>query len=331
MDERRMAVNNSNMPSVHRPPQPSLERAALSMPAYALYGEARQGAPFDLLHVESIAARSRLHGWEIRPHRHDNLCQLLVVRRGQVQAQLDGQALSLRGPAVVTVPPLAAHGFRFSDDVDGLVFTVVERHLRSLSERDPALAPCLLRLRATALAARAPATRALLAAAEQLRVELQAPLPWRAAAVDAALLQMAVAVLRAWPNLPATATAATAPGALPSTPGARAQAHVQGLRTLVDAQFRSQPGLPALAAPLGITTTQLNRACRLVLGHPALSVLHARLLLEGQRELAYTTLSVKDIALGLGFCEAGYFARFFRRATGLTPSQWRVRALAQAD
>ncbi len=274
-----------------------------------------------MLHVESIATRSRLHGWEIRPHRHVNLCQWLVVRRGQVQAQLDDQVQALRGPAVLTVPPLAAHGFRFSDDVDGLVFTVVERHLRSLSERDQTLASALLQLRATPLAARAPATRALLAAADRLRTELDAQQPWRAAAVDAALLQLAVAVLRAWPHAPAAAIAsATAPGSLPPSPGARAQAHVQGLRALVDAQFRSQPGLPALARALGITPTQLNRVCRQVLGHPALGVLHARLLLEGQRELAYTTLSVKDIALELGFCEAGYFARFFGAPPALRPA-----------
>ena len=45
-----------------------------------------------------------------------------------------------------------------------------------------------------------------------------------------------------------------------------------------------------------------------------------------QRDLAYTVLSVKRIALGLGFGDAGYFSRFFQRQTGLTPTAWRAAA-----
>ena len=80
------------------------------------------------------------------------------------------------------------------------------------------------------------------------------------------------------------------------------------------------------AAELGITPAQLNRACQQVLGHNALGVLHARLLLEAQRELAYTTMSVKQIAFGLGFADAAYFTRFFQRGTGRSPSVWREAA-----
>ena len=94
----------------------------------------------------------------------------------------------------------------------------------------------------------------------------------------------------------------------------------------VKAVIATALGVAALAQPLGITTTQLNRACHQVLGHSALGVLHGRLVLEAQRDLAYTTLSVKQIALGLGFNDAGYFTRFFQRETGHTPSAWRALA-----
>jgi AraC family transcriptional activator of pobA len=102
--------------------------------------------------------------------------------------------------------------------------------------------------------------------------------------------------------------------------------HVQRFRALVDRHYRQQPALSVLAAELGITPTQLNRVCHQVLGHSALGVLHGRLVLEAQRDLAYTTLSVKQIGLGLGFADAGYFSRFFLRQTGHTPSAWRALA-----
>lgn len=283
------------------------------LPAYALYGEGARAPVVDALHCESIAARSRLHAWEIRPHRHENLVQLLWVQRGGAEATLDGQVLRLAGPALVTVPPLAAHGFRFTPDVDGLVFTVQERHLQGLLAGAPELAAALLALRGWALRRGAPAARALAAAALALRDEMHSADPFRAAALDAGLLRLLVAVARAQP----AASAGT--GAVPE----RALAHVQRFRALVEAQYRAQPGLAALATPLGITPTQLNRVCRQVLGRSALGVLHARLVLEAQRDLAYTAMSVKEIALDLGFSDAAYFTRFFLRQTGITPTAWR--------
>ncbi|MBW8760649.1 MAG: helix-turn-helix domain-containing protein [Burkholderiales bacterium] len=57
--------------------------------------------------------------------------------------------------------------------------------------------------------------------------------------------------------------------------------------------------------------------------------LHAYLCLEAQRELAYTTLSVKHIAYKLGFSDAGCFMRFFERETGHSPSACRKERLAR--
>jgi AraC family transcriptional activator of pobA len=301
MDRSGSRLDNSNM----RAPTPRL-------PAYALYGEA--GVPaVDPLHCESIAARSRLHDWEIRPHRHESLFQLLVLERGDAEAALDVSSLALPGPALLTVPPLAAHGFRFAPDVDGWVFTIAEHHLRALLRGAPDLHAALHRLRGWPLQRAAPATDAVLDAAAALRDEVQGQAPWRAAALDAALLRLLVSVARA---LPAAAAVA---GAVPE----RALSHVQRFRALVEARYREQPPLAALAAQLGITPTQLNRVCRQVLGHPALGVLHARLLLEAQRDLAYTTMSVKQVAHGLGFGDAAYFTRFFQRRVGCTPTAWR--------
>ena len=52
--------------------------------------------------------------------------------------------------------------------------------------------------------------------------------------------------------------------------------------------------------------------------------------LSEQRDLAYTSMSIKQVAHGLGFGDAGYFTRFFQRLTGQTPSAWRARSAAAA-
>ncbi|WP_409034175.1 AraC family ligand binding domain-containing protein [Roseateles saccharophilus] len=56
--------------------------------------------------MESIADRSRLHNWEIQPHRHASLVQLLLIEAGQARVQIDGRVLELPAPALVWVPML---------------------------------------------------------------------------------------------------------------------------------------------------------------------------------------------------------------------------------
>jgi AraC family transcriptional activator of pobA len=311
MDIRRQGLNNSNI--VPRLPRTTASAAArppaAPLPAYMLYGEAQPAGLPDLLHLETIAQRSRLHDWEIRPHRHPALFQILVIARGVLQAMLDDATQPLQGPCAIAVPAMVVHGFQFDPGIDGMVVTVAARQVQALTGGDAAWCAALAAPRVLA-----PAPTALLQAAEALRDEHARGDSWRALALDAALRRLLLELARALPAAMATATPAPA----------RALQHAQRFQALVDAHFRAQPPLAALAAPLGITTTQLERVCRAVLGRSALGVLHDRLLLEAQRELGYTRMSVKQVAIGLGFADAGYFARWFQQRTGLTPTAWRT-------
>jgi AraC family transcriptional activator of pobA len=290
---------------------------ALHLPTYLLYGEDAGLPPADVMHAESIAERSSLHSWEIKPHRHEALLQIFYFDRGEVEILMDGRHRDLRGPGVITVMPLAVHGFRWTSDVKGTVFTMLESHVRQLLARDETLRDIVLRSRCAQFDAAQ--RRGVKTAVESLHDEHAQHAPWRASAVDAAMIRLFVALGRSLP--PALVAEAGI--------GDRSVAHVQRFRALVDERFRDQPSLGDFAAELGITTTQLNRVCRAVLGHPALAVLHARLCLEAQRDLAYTTLSIKHIAYKLGFTDAGYFTRFFERVAGTSPSAWRAQALAR--
>jgi len=286
------------------------------LPTYTLYGEADDRPGTDWLHCESIAERSRRHGWEIQLHRHASLFQILYIGSGSGRATIDGAVWPLRGPCVLSVPALVPHGFRFRPGIDGSVFTILQAHVAQVLSAAPALPQRLLQPRVIALPREA--SSAIGRAVEQLKSEFVSTQPWRALAIDAALCALLVAIERAAPRVESQR----------AQRGSRAALHLERYRELIDASYRTQPSLSALAHQLGITPTQLNRVCRQLTGRPALALLHARVLLEAQRDLAYTTLSVKQIALGLGFADAGYFTRFFQRLSGRTPTQWRGQAYA---
>ena len=284
------------------------------LPTYSIYGEHGRTMDVDWLHCESIAERSGLQDWEIRPHRHELLFQLCWIEQGSCELSMDGADSTLTGPGVLLLPPLVMHGFRFSPGVQGQVITVLAQHLRKLLAAEPLLEKRLWLPRAQALEAADAASVA--AAMQALREEFTRPADWRSLGVDSGLARLLVTLGRC------LSPAGIAPAAN-SKNGARAQQHVQRYRALIEERFRAQPVMSALAAEIGITTTQLNRVCHSVLGCASVAVLHARLLLEAQRELAYTTMSIKQIAHDLGFADAAYFSRFYQRKTGLSPTQWR--------
>jgi AraC family transcriptional activator of pobA len=81
---------------------------------YNLFGEA--GDLPDVVHCETIAARSVLHGWEFAPHRHARLHQILLIESGGGQATLEGRIHALRPMRVVNVPIGHVHGYTFKGE-----------------------------------------------------------------------------------------------------------------------------------------------------------------------------------------------------------------------
>ena len=294
-----------------------------STPVYSLYGEDGRSPALDGLHLESIADRSRLHNWEIQPHRHGALVQLLLIERGRVTVRMDEEERVLRAPALVWVPALAVHGFRFAPETEGLVVTLDQSRLRDLLDHLPELLDSLAEPRLVARDRGATLTRALFAVAHGLREDYAGAGAWRAPALDHAVALLATQAARFGASDGAQRGAQHGSAHAQVVGDGRALQHLTRYREQVERHYRRQPSVAELAEPLGITPTQLNRLCRRHLHCSALAVLHQRVLLEAKRELGYTNLMVRQIADGLGFADPAYFTRFFLRQTGRSSSAWR--------
>ncbi len=75
-----------------------------------------------------------------------------------------------------------------------------------------------------------------------------------------------------------------------------------------------------------MTAAQLGRICRDELGHSPMSLVNDHLIREAQRDLVYSGMTIKQIAHALGFEDAAYFSRYFRKQTGATPTEFQAAA-----
>ena len=92
----------------------------------------------------------------------------------------------------------------------------------------------------------------------------------------------------------------------------------------VEACFRERHEVSEYAAMLHLSAGYLSEVVKRHSGKPAIKHIHERLMLEARRLLFHTPLSLKEIAFDLGFSDASYFNRFFKRETGLTPADYRT-------
>ncbi|MDQ1091424.1 AraC family transcriptional activator of pobA [Xanthomonas sacchari] len=285
----------------------------VTVPAFRLYGETGDRETPDLLHWESIAARSRLHDWHIRPHRHDDLLQLLYLQRGSAGLHLDGTQQRLRGPCLLLLPPLCVHGFRFQRNVRGHIVTVSAPLRQRLAAQWPSLDEALARPACLPADDQHPMLDACFAAIASEHAQRR---PGREPMLQALATQVLL-----WAARGALAQAHADPH-----DADRGTRHLRAYTALIDAHYREHWPLARYADRLGLSRSHLNALCRRLAGASALELLQRRIMLEARRSLVYTTLTVQQLATVLGYADAAYFSRCFRRHAGCSPIQFRQRS-----
>ena len=77
------------------------------------------------------------------------------------------------------------------------------------------------------------------------------------------------------------------------------------------------------ANELGVSSGYLNEVCNEVSGHSAKAIIDSAVTARLKYELSYTTKSVQELADDFNFPSQSYFTRYYKRMTGLTPSEFR--------
>ena len=99
-------------------------------------------------------------------------------------------------------------------------------------------------------------------------------------------------------------------------------------RDHIEEHFSHWHKVSEYADRLGYSTRTLNRLARLNTGLSAKELIDERVVLEAKRQLSHADASVAEIAEGLGFDDASNFSSYFRRATQMTPGDFRNRSRA---
>jgi AraC family transcriptional activator of pobA len=93
-------------------------------------------------------------------------------------------------------------------------------------------------------------------------------------------------------------------------------------KLVVETHLSEQPSVNAIAEKLALSTNSLYRIVKEHSGVSPKDFFINRLIIEAQRKLHYSTISVKELAYELGFNDPAYFSRLFKKCTGKSISEF---------
>ncbi|WEZ85640.1 helix-turn-helix domain-containing protein (plasmid) [Rhizobium sp. 32-5/1] len=274
-----------------------------------LYGEEPEKTEDFRFHCETLFSRSSLYRFEIGVHQHPGFFQILYISDGNGDANLDGVTQIIQPPAAILVPPGFEHGFLFSRDIAGVILTLlpgalspsVQAVLRRNFHR-----PSLLMLK-NSLERQEVETSFERIAQEYVTHEVG-----RDAMIEGHIAMIITLLARAdRPKMSANSKNLD-------------DSRFGLLQSLITRHFREPQDAQFYAGKLGLSQTHLNRLVRSACGLSLQRLIAGRQIEEAKQELLFTFSTVQNISDRLGFTEPGYFCRFFKRETGMTPRQWRM-------
>ena len=244
------------------------------------------------------------------PHRHDFYC-LFLFTRGTGRHVIDFTAFEVTPGSVFFMSPAQVHTWQLSEDAEGYVvffnagFYLLNHAHRSLSEfpffayaATPHLPPAAGREEIAPLFVRL---------YEEYRGHA-----WRKEEVlgsylNILLIKLADAYRRA--NAPFGSS--------------HLLEQLRQLEGLIEKHYLEHRPVEDYAEWMHLSVKQLYTVCRTALRKSLGTLLQERLLLEAKRLLVHTDLTVAQVAARLNYADGSYFNRFFKKAAGLTPEQFR--------
>lgn len=275
-----------------------------------LYGDDYGKYSSEYIFLELIATRSQIFDWRIKPHIHSQLFQVFIIQKGSLLFQEATKEQEFHAPAIILIPPTKLHGLVYTPDVEGYILTLSESIIEDIFKTSNAIWQTFEEIRIFDSFDEAISFDTIQRILVAIEAELFNENLERFLMLNTYITLFFINLHRL-----------------------NKQVESQKEDSLMMTYFRKfqqsikhseqQKSIPDFAEELNITPVHLNRICKAVSGKSAIELVHQNLINEAQKYLLHTSYSISEIAFLLKFEYPNYFAKLFRKYTGLSPLEFR--------
>ena len=243
------------------------------------------------------------------PHAHD-FYLLLYITQGQGSHTIDLITYDLRAGSLFFLVPGQAHSWVLSADTEGyILFFTADFYLQHYPAARLAAYPFFNPAHQPVLYL-PPNEETLLPLFRRVYLEREASAANQSSVVGAYLFLCLELATRQYAYVA-------------QEQASHALLQIREFGLLLNQHFRTEKTVRYYAQRLHVTANHLNAICRRTLNKTASRLIQERVIAEATRLLAHSAQSVAQVAYAVGFEDASYFTRYFRKYTGHTPETFR--------
>lgn len=294
-----------------------MKSSSEQIPVYSLHNFSSQGRISQQFQVEVFDANR--HFSVKYPHRHD-FFEVLYLSKGSGFHIIDGNKYEIQPPCVFFMSPGQAHKIEFSSDIEGYIYIFTpEFYLINQTNPNRLIEfPFFFTIRQE--------NRPLILESVQ-DVEFLEILFRKGIAEIEKGDRFSVDLLRSVLDLILTSCAVLYKSDETLLSKGRGNIVVKKFLQLVEENYHKNLPVNEYAGMLAITPNHLTQTVTLLTGKTTSQIIKSKQVLEIKRLLVHTNLSVTEIAGRLNFPDQSYFTKFFKRETGISPLQYRLKQL----
>lgn len=274
-----------------------------SIPQYQLYGQTKTLHTDLLFHIQKIETYNEKYGCYHHPHRHPNLYQMVWVTKGTGIFKIDTEEYPMSPNCLYTLSPNIVHTCKSSADMEGYILHFSTSFI-ALSNQQKINTFHFGKAFNIDI-------QEVTQIYTQIYREFNQIRKGREQFIQSLISMLLIYKERLSDNEKTTSV----------RNGFQViNSHFQ---QLVDEHFTKQKKLTFYANLLNISPAHLKDSIKKTTGLTASELIQKRVILEAKRQLIYSQLSVSEIAFALGFSDANYFWKYFRRYVGCSPGEFR--------
>ncbi len=253
------------------------------------------------------------------PHRHD-FFEVLYLSKGSGFHVIDGNKYEIKPPCVFFMSPGQAHKIEFSSDIAGYIFIfTAEFYLINQSNQNRLIEfPFFFTIRQD---------NPPLNLSTQMDVLFLESLFEKGIAENQKGADYSIELLRSILDLILTSSATLYKTDERMLNKGKGHIVVKKFFQLIEDNFHKNLTVSEYADKLALTPNHLTQTVSHLTGKTSSQIIKAKQVLEIKRLLVHTNLSVTEVAMRLNFPDQSYFAKFFKRETGISPLRYRVKSL----
>lgn len=252
------------------------------------------------------------------PHRHD-FFEVLYLSKGSGFHVIDGNKYEIKPPCVFFMSPGQAHKIEFSQDIEGFIFIFTgEFYLINHSNQNRLIEfPFFFTIRQDNPPLLLNDTYDVVFLEGLFRKgidELQKG------------TNFSIELLRSLLDLILTTSAALYKSD-ENLPKGKGHVVVKKFFQLVEEYYQQNLTVSQYADLMALTPNHLTQTVTNLTGKTSSQIIKSKQILEIKRLLVHSNLTVTQIAHRLNFSDQSYFAKFFKRETGMSPKTYRQKSM----